>query len=762
MPSLKRINLKYAAITAAFSLILILCDLLFSPPELKSFSKQIYSANGELLGAFLTSDDKWRMRTSIADVPEELITALLRKEDKYFYWHFGVNPVALVKSAYQNIAQGKVVSGASTITMQTIRMLEPRPRNILSKLIEVVRAFQFEIHYSKNEILEFYLSNLPYGGNIEGVKAASYIYFNKPPAKLSLAESVVLTVVPNDPNNLRPDKSTDNLNSFVKNYLNKFNQRGIFDSSIISDALEENISTKRHEIEIKTPHFCRYVFNNSSEEIVSSTLDLSIQTKAEKLLKNHVERNKNLQVSNGAVLIIDRKGKIKSYCGSADFYDNSNSGQVDGINSLRSPGSTLKPLLYTLAFDFGAATPGRKLLDIPTDFSGYEPENYDLKFNGYVSVKFALINSLNIPAVQILEEVKFSNFLNLLFSSGFNSIQQQRDKLGLSVILGGCGVTLSELVNGYLVIGNNGKYIPLSFSNSEIQNLGRNVLSEEAAFMTLNILSSEDRPEISNSDLLSDSYKFAWKTGTSYGRKDAWAIGITKNYIIGVWMGNFDGKGSAYLSGAQMAVPLLFDIAKAVDPNGELRKEIPADVLIRKVCAESGLLPGKHCQNLVDDFYIPNISSQERCTIESEYFVDSAETITYCSECIPENYKKKVFKNYDSKLERWMYENNLNLESPYPHNPECRTVIDNGELKILSPSPDFEYFTEKSNPDKIALIAVSSSEIKYLYWYINGKYYSKSGLNEKIFFTPKSEKISISCMDDRGRQDKIKLKISFF
>ncbi len=332
------------------------------------------------------------------------------------------------------------------------------------------------------------------------------------------------------------------------------------------------------------PHFSYYVKNNFSGDILNTTLDLSIQQTAENILLRNVRRVFYKGITNGAVLVIDNKNSsVVAYCGSADFYDEGSFGQVNGITAIRSPGSTLKAALYAYAFDDGNLTPQMKFADIPTDFHGYQPENYDLKFYGNVSTEFALVNSLNIPAVKLLEQVGLNNFISFLEGSGFNQIQKQKSKLGLSMILGGCGTNLQELTRLFSAFARKGKLYPLNFISIENEEEGEQIFSESSSYLIANILSGTSRSDIADLSNYSKLPKFAWKTGTSYGKRDAWAIGFNPNYTIGVWMGNFNGVGSPNLSGAEVAVPLLFDLFNAIDYNSDVKWfEVPEELIHKR------------------------------------------------------------------------------------------------------------------------------------------------------------------------------------
>jgi penicillin-binding protein 1C len=749
-------------------LLFVVLDFLFPLPKQKEFSKEIHAKDGTLLTAYLTKDDKWRLRTELDEVSSDLVKGVIEKEDSWFYWHFGINPVSIVRALYKNIFSGEIESGASTITMQVARLLEPKKRTYFNKIVEMFRATQLEIKYSKREILELYLSLLPFGGNIEGVKSASYIYFDRPPDKLSLAQSITLAVIPNDPNTLRLDRSNEEILAKRNGWIGKFKQAKIFSSSDLKDAHDEPIEKNRYAIPTSAPHFSYYVKDNFSGDILNTTLDLSIQQTAENILLRNVRKVFYKGITNGAVLVIDNKNSsVVGYCGSADFYDEGSFGQVNGVTAIRSPGSTLKAALYAYAFDEGNLTPQMKISDIPTDFHGYQPENYDLKFYGNVSAEFALVNSLNIPAVKLLEQIGLNNFVSFLGGAGFNQIQKQKSKLGLSLILGGCGTTLQELTRLFSSFARKGKLYPLNFISNENEEVGEQIFSEASSYLVASILSGINRSDIVNFSNYSKLPKFAWKTGTSYGKRDAWAIGFNPNYTIGVWMGNFNGVGSPNLSGSEVAVPLLFDLFNAIDYNPNVKWfEIPEDLYTRNVCSESGLIPTQYCTNVIHDFAIKNKSNNEVCNIHKPVYVNLEETIQYCTDCLPSSgYKKVVYPVYQPELTVWLSQNENNFYSPPRHNPDCTAKFTEGGPKILSPSEDYEYFLESpqtNEKQEILLLAASDSRVKTHYWYINDKFYKKCKPGERIFFNPQEKDLKITCLDDKGRDRSIRIEIKYY
>ncbi len=758
---------KFKSIRALVAIIFlfVLLDALFPLPKLKPFSKEIHASDGTLLSAFLTQDDKWRLQTNLDEVSPELIHAIIEKEDSWFYWHPGINPVAVVRAFFDNVTTGERRSGASTITMQVARLLEPKDRTYLNKFFEMFRAFQLEIKYSKKQILEIYLSLLPLGGNVEGVKSASYIYFNRPPKQLSLSQAITLTVIPNDPNSLRPDKNNGELKDARDYWIKNFIDEKVFPKIDLDDALDEPVQHNRYAMPFLAPHFSNFINNRFAGDVIETNLDLKIQKTAENLLWNHVNRVRYKGISNGAVIIVDNKThSVVGYCGSADFYDTETSGQVDGTIAIRSPGSTLKPALYAFAFDKGILTPGTMLHDIPTDFNGYSPENYDLKCYGNVSVSFALVNSLNIPAVSLLQRIGKNEFVNLLENVGFSEIQNQKNQLGLSMILGGCGTTLQQLVKLFSGFANEGEVVSIKILKDEDDSKSEKIFSKESSYLIAEILSSNFRSEMFSLTDYSRLPKFAWKTGTSYGKRDAWSIGFNPDYTIGVWMGNFDGEGSPHLSGLESAAPLLFDLFDAVDENSKGEWfEKPDKVIERGVCSESGMLPTRYCTNIVKDYAIEGKTNNSVCTIHQPVYVSLDDKIQYCPECLPkDHYKKVIYPVYDPELTIWFWNQHKNFPHPPEHNPECTAKFTNVGPKIISPTEDYEYLVEKNSGQEILLQAASDSKVSEQYWYVNNQYYTKCKPGDRVFLKPEKGDLKITCLDDKGREKTVNVNVKYY
>ena len=759
-------------------LIFLSLDFLFPVQTSVAYSTLVTARDGSILHAFLSRDDKWRMYTELNEITPLLRTTILFKEDKYFRYHPGFNPVAMVRAAGRNLLTGQRTSGASTITMQTIRLLEPRERTYLSKVIELFRAVQLEVHCSKDEILQLYLNLLPYGGNIEGLKSASLLYFGKPPLLLSLAELTTLTIIPNRPSSLRLGIRNTLIIQERNRWLTRFRKANLFKESIIIDAQNEPLTAYRREAPQLAPHLSRRLrIANPGRPLVQSTLNPTLQATAEQLVQRYANRIRAYNIHNAAVLIVDNQSReVVAYIGSSDFGNTFDGGQVDGVRAVRSPGSALKPLLYGLAFDAGVITPKTKLADVPTNFGGYEPDNYDRQFNGPVTVEFALANSLNIPAVALLKEIGTPTLVSTLQKSGFSAIKKQAKELGLSMILGGCGVTLEEMTRLYTGLANGGRFTQLNFSR-ETATLARpadsqpqlvRIISPEAAYLVTHTLTQITRPDLPNN--FDNSYhlpRIAWKTGTSYGRRDAWSIGYNQRYTIGVWIGNFSGVGVPELSGANTATPLLFQLFNVLDynsPAGWFQQPKDATKLsMRLICPETGDIPGEFCQNPVTDYCIMGVSRYRRCQHRKAVFTNSAGTVSYCAQCRPDSgFVRRSYPNLLPEVMAFYQSRHVPIERIPPHNPACERVFANEQQlapRITSLNNGSEYFINPKQQVEMELSCQAANDVQTVFWFLNDKMYRRANRTESVFFKPTPGILKISCADDKGRSSDIKVLV---
>ncbi len=766
------------------------------------YSHIVTARDGTVIHAFLSRDDKWRMRTELYEISPTLRTVLLQKEDRWFYWHCGVNPVALVRALANNLRKQRITSGASTITMQVARMIEDRPRTLWSKLVETFRALQLEARFSKDEILQLYLNLAPYGGNIEGVKAASLLYFGQQPERLSLAQAVALAIIPNRPTSLslkNIDANIDTTHTRNSQFLilnsqllsverNKWLQRllaeHVFSAAEIQDALNEPLDIQRREPPAIAPHFAnRMKATFPDDVVVHTTLDVAKQANVQMIAANKIRRLKMYGINNAAVLVVDNQTReVLVYLGSPDFGDKVSAGEVDGVRAVRSPGSALKPLIYGLAMDKGLITPKTMLNDVPINLGGYAPENFDRRYNGSVTAEKALINSFNVPAVKLLDRVGITPMVEKLKQAGFEQVRKDERKLGLSLILGGCGVRLEEMVGLYCAFANGGRFGSLRFidesrmrngggDNSQFSIPNSQLLSQGSTFMLAEILTQLNRPDVPNRLLGNTKLpKIAWKTGTSYGRRDAWSIGFNKRFTIGVWVGNFSGAGVPELVGADMATPLLFELFNAIDYNSSNDWFVPPATLdFRLVCSESGLQPSEFCENQITDYYIPSVSSNKKCEHLKYASVAMDERMSYCPDCLPSvgQYKIKLYPNLVPELLALYNAENYAYARIPPHNRDCKRVQSGQSAApaITSLVDGKEYLVEHDTKgaviSELMLTCQAGNEVRTVYWFVNDRLVKAAEPRERIFFKPQKGECKISCSDDNGRTSNIWITVGW-
>jgi len=772
LPALPRIRLKSIGLLGWCWVMLVpiwsflLLDWYMPLQHKTRYSQVVLAQDSAILHAYLTPDQKWRLKTELHEISPTLRKTLLQKEDKYFYYHGGINPVAFLRATVSNIWYWRRESGASTITMQVARLLEPKQRTYAGKVREIFHALQLEWHYSKDEILQLYLNLVPYGGNIEGVKSASMLYFGKMPLQLSLAEVVTLTIIPNRPNSLTLGKDNDLIHKERNRWLKRLLKAGVFPEKYLQNAMQEALDAKRLTPPELAPQFCHRVASQfATQSNLHTTLNSEKQAKAEQFVQVYMQRLKHLGINNAAVLIINNATKaVEGYVASSDFDDKFNSGQVDGIRAVRSPGSTLKPIVYGLAIDRGFITPKTIMADVPSSFNGFEPENFFKRFLGNVTAEQALIQSLNIPAVELIEMVGVPYTIQKLEQAHFKQIRKDRKKLGLSMILGGCGVTLEEMTMLFSALTTAGKFSPAQFLTTQDVPTAEKILSPEAAYLVSDMLSQATRPDLPTK--FANTYKLpkiAWKTGTSYGRRDAWCIGYNPRYTIGVWVGNFSGEGVNRLIGAEIATPLLFQIFNALEyDKGNEWFKAPNGLKPRYVCSETGNLPTEHCKHQLIDYYIPLVSNTQRCKHVQQVWVSEDETESYCLACLPnKGYKANLYPQFKPEI-RAFYDAQGQQYARIPrHNPHCTRVVIEGAPVILSPASGREYIIDRQNPPELLLQCKTESDVQQVYWYIDGQFLQAATPQARVFFKPTLGYQKIACSDDKGRNKEISICVLY-
>lgn len=555
-------------------------------PSKNNASVLVTARDGRPLRAFASENGVWRYPVKVEEVSPLYLEALIGYEDRYYYYHAGVNPFAMVRAAMQGARHGRIISGGSTITMQVARILEPHPRTVFGKIRQMLRAYQLEWHLSKAEILEMYLTRAPFGGTIEGVEAASWAYLGKSSKQLSHSEAALLAVLPQTPSRLRPDRNPEAARKARDKVLKRLAENKIWSSIPISEAQQEPVVTRSLQVPMSAALLAQRLRNaNRGAVKIVSTLDADLQSMLEQRLKNYFSQLP--EHSSAALLVVDNKSlEARAYVGSLSFGDQKTLGHVDMVQALRSPGSTLKPFLYGLAIDDGLIHSESLLVDAPQDFGDYRPANFDPVYHGPVSASEALQLSLNIPAVDLLDRVGSERFAARLANAGLPMRMPEGAKPNLSMILGGTGVRLEELVGAYAALNREGVAGRVSYVAHAKQS-ERRLLSPGAAWMIREIL--ETHKSNTRNDEIFDSNqrkRVAWKTGTSYGSRDAWALGTTPEYTVGVWVGRPDGTPMPGQYGAITALPLMYEVFDSLPKpdQGVVRSEMPKGVNAIEIC----------------------------------------------------------------------------------------------------------------------------------------------------------------------------------
>lgn len=773
----------------------VIAHLCFPLPKEKLLpptSTIVLDRSGEWLRAFTSEDDMWCFpENSLDDISPLFQTAMLTYEDKWFYHHWGINPVSIACAAIDNFKAGKIVRGGSTITMQLARLMEPKERTLPNKFIEMFRAFQLELTYTKTEILTFYFNMLPYGGNIVGSGAAARLYFNKPLSTVSHGEAALLAAIPNSPEYLRPDRFPVRARKARKKVLHRMEAAGKISEQLLREALQEPIPSKRYSMPFKAPHLARFLANekpshssrNTLNNRIHTTIDLRYQDIAEQILSERLRPLQAQGVSTGAIVVLDTNSReVLALVGSHDFFDKESDGQVNGTLALRSPGSTLKPFIYALAIDKGHITPKTLLYDVPVDYVGYSPVNYDGKFSGYVTASDALARSLNVPAVNLYARMEKDQLYEFLRHAGISTLNNS-DEYGLSLVLGGCGITLLELTNLYAGLANMGEFVPYKYihetekcetkTKTRTNNISsviseQRLLRPETCWIVTDMLTTLKRPDFPRSfEMTGTMPKVAWKTGTSFGHRDAWSIGFSPELTIGVWLGNFNGTGAPILSGAEAAAPILFALFTAL--SGEKKNQWfnkPTTIKSRLVCALTGQPLSLHCPTSITDVYIPGVSSSRDCQIHKTIQIDVDSSERLCSSCRPgKKYRQEKIAVFPAEVATWLNANGYAVPNLPDHNENCTRLLAGTKPIILSPSQDTVYHIRPNIPldyQKIRLSASVSGDTQDIFWFLNGELIFKGKAVEPTFLTPVIGKHKLTCIDGAGRSTTLPLNIASF
>ncbi|BBB33530.1 penicillin-binding protein 1C [Thermotomaculum hydrothermale] len=725
------------------------------------YSTVIKDRNGKVLRVYLSKDGMRRIFVPLDKIDPLLIKTTIVYEDRFYYYHPGFNPVSILKAAYIDLKNRKIISGASTIPMQLARIAEPKPRTIPSKLIEIFRAIQFTLRLGKKKTLELYLNLAPYGGNIEGVGAASLSYFGKLPEKLLPGEIAFLVSLPQSPSLRMPGRKQrkDARDKVLKRML----KHKLITKKEYKKAFEIPAPEKKRKFPFFAPHICDYAkkLYPEKKEIVLS-IDFNIQKKCERILKTYKYHFLLNGATNSSVIVIDnRNSKVVAAIGSLNYFDKKNSGQVIGFTAYRSPGSALKPFLYALALQKGVITTESLIEDAPYNLNGFSPKNFSGKWHGLIKAEDALSFSLNMPFAILLRRTGYEEFVNLLYKGGVKGLLD-KDQYGLAIITGGMETRLIDLTNLYSALARRGIFIPWSILKDEKAKKGKPLLRYGACYLTLKALKKRGRPDAPElKNFVFPEGDIYWKTGTSWGRRDAWSLGFKNRYTVGVWVGNFDGKGASGIVGSNLASPVMFDIIKAIDKTNEkLNWEWKgiADTEEVEVCKFSGFRPNGNCPETKRVLTVKGVNPYYLCKFHKKVLLEKKTGKLACPE---KSYKEgeleeKTILVFPPLVSLIMHRGFM---PQYPKN--CGISSPKGSVRIVSPTPDTTIVIPKGvNFSKtIPLQATTSTKDGTIYWFVNDKFIGQTKSEEKIFITPKTDRLKIVAVDSSSSLAKTIIKI---
>jgi len=737
-----------------------------------NYSTVLESREGELLGARISADGQWRFPPPDS-IPFRFSKSVVLFEDAWFYRHGGINPFSLLRAVVQNLKAGKVVSGGSTLTMQVARLARPgKKRNIPNKIVEMIWAVNLEIRFSKRQILRYYVTHAPFGGNVVGLEAASWRYYNRPPGQLSWAESATLAVLPNAPALIYPGRNDSLLLKKRNRLLQKLYRKGVIDSLTCSLSLTEPVPGKVFPLPMENYHLLEQAMKSEKGKRTVTTIDLPLQREVNQAVMRWYPQLKAMRVFNAAVLVGDvRNGGVLAYTGNVPLINDTLHGNhVDVIRSPRSSGSILKPFLFAALLDKGMITPHQLLPDIPTRFADFTPENFSHEYDGAVPAGEALSRSLNVPAVKMLQQYGVDPFYHFLKKAGMTTLVFPADHYGLALILGGAETTLWDLGGMYGSLARilrqygdeDGLYRLHPFSplvwkaaaqKPDNRETTQPFLKASSVYLTLQALLAVNRPEEETGwEAFAGSRKIAWKTGTSFGFRDAWAVGITRDHVVAVWAGNADGEGRSGLTGASMAAPLMFDIFASL-PGGKWFGEPSDELTPTLLCRESGFLASPWCV-AVDTVHIQSGIMSGACPHCRIIHLDRESQYRVSGDCYPvaDMLQKKWFV-LPPAMEHFFRRKHPGYLSLPPLKPGCG---DGGmPMEFIYPRELYRIFIPRpldGAPGKVIFELTHRDAAAVVYWFMDDRFLGETSAFHRMSVEAMPGTHRITVTDSEGNQ----------
>ena len=711
----------------------------------------LYDSQGKLLNMSLSKDEKYRLYTPLTEISPAIKKATLLYEDRHFYSHPGVNPLSLVRAALMTLTTPSKPIGGSTMTMQLVRLrFVLSTRSLIGKLTQIFLALAIERQYSKEQILEAYLNLAPYGANVEGVGAASLIYFRKKARELTADESVSLAVIPQHPS-LRWRRAGQK----------DLDQARLRLASMWQKAYGEQVEPREFTFTVfDTPHEAPHFFYRARSlkpdlTEINSTIQADLQKESELVLQDNLRRFHDFGIENGTLMIAELpEMKVRAYVGSANYLRSDISGFVNGLTAQRSPGSILKPFVYGLGLDQGKIIPESLLSDVPIRLAAYNPENFERNFLGPISATEALVRSRNIPALELFRKLEPTSLYRLLKNAGIDNLLPE-EHYGIALVLGGLGVSSEEAVQLYGILGNAGILRNLNFFSDQKPVADVQILSAEASYLIKDML-AKNPPALGRFREL----KIPWKTGTSNGSKDAWAAGIVGKYVLVAWLGNFDGKPNPNLIGRDFAGPVFFSMVDRLLSEGLIVAPASSSGMnIKKieVCALTGALPNETCPHRKTSWFIPGVSPILPCSVHRNIAINPTSGLRTCPGSHGE---KKVYEVWGSDMQQLFLAAGLKRNLPPPYDIACALPdLAPQKIRIISPEEHIEYYLEKHRELEIELLTSAPGDTSLITWFIDQKPVTQIEPTKSFYWKAKVGLFEVRAVDDLGRSSKVNIKV---
>jgi penicillin-binding protein 1C len=739
--------------------------------------------NNRLLAAQIASDGQWRFPQSDS-VPVKFIHCITTFEDEYFYSHPGFNPVSILKSIKRNLGANKIKSGGSTITMQVARMMRNnQTRTYWHKLVEILLAFRIELSYKKSSILNIYASNAPFGSNVVGLQAASWRYFGRSADRLSWAESALLAVLPNAPSLIYPGKNQEKLFTKRNRLLKKLFEKKIIDKSTYDLSIQEQLPQKPYPIPQLTTHLlARTIKENGSGKLFKSTVNKDLQLQVDELLNKHIQNLSANQIHNACVIVSETSsGNVLAYVGNSYSQKNEHQNYVDIITAPRSTGSILKPFLYAFMLNEGKILPASLIEDVPIQIGSYGPKNFNLNYDGLVPANQAIARSLNVPAVKMLIDYGPAKFHYRLKQLGFKNFTKPTTHYGLSLILGGGEANLWDVASAYSSMGrallnysntrnkySTNNYRSLSYlkNNAEENNKATqksDLLNASSLWYTFSAMTELIRPQdyVGWMQFLSKN-KIAWKTGTSFGFRDAWAVGINGKYTVAVWVGNASGEGRPELTGTAAAAPLMFSVFNLLTKKSWFQKPT-SDLINLKVCKQSGYRASDVCPDVEIKQCQSGSEKSPPCNFHKLIHLDESGLYRVNSNCYSVSKMKNVAWFIASPMQEYYFKQHSLFYKTLPNYlPECVSELNIHQLEIIYPRNDFKIYVpidENGKRGRCIFKAAHKNTEATLFWYLDKEYIGSTQKYHQLSVLPQKGKHELTITDNFGETNKCSFEI---